>query len=68
MKVRYNGCTDAQSKWGRSTDPRPHLKKGNEYEVDRVEPHTWHTVYYLIGFPKPFNSVCFTEIEDKDNG
>ena len=64
MKVRYNDCTDTQANWGRGVDPRPILQEGQEYEVDRTETHTWHTLYFLKGFAKPFNSVCFTEIEN----
>lgn len=61
MKVRYDGCTDVQANFGGSTDPRNFLKEGGVYELERREVHSWHTLYYLQGFSKPFNSVCFSE-------
>lgn len=62
-KVKFIGATDMQATWGRSRDPRPHLEEGSSYEIERIELHTWHTVYHLVGFAEqgPFNSVCFEE-------
>lgn len=64
MKVRFDSCSDAQANFGKSEDPRPHLKQGQEYEVDRVETHNWYTLYYLTSFSIPFNSVCFIVTEE----
>jgi len=65
IKVKYLGCTEKQARFGRSHDPRPHLTEGFEYVLERKEVHSWHTLYFLVGFADtPFNSVCFTEIEN----
>ncbi|MHA1471173.1 MAG: hypothetical protein ACTSSP_11520 [Candidatus Asgardarchaeia archaeon] len=63
MKVKFDGCEDEQANWGQGSDPRKCLTIGETYEVDDIEPHTWHTLYYLTGFDEPFNSVSFTEVE-----
>jgi hypothetical protein len=64
MKVKFNGCSgcsDAQVKWGVGQDPRPLLTIGKEYEVEKEEVHSWHTLYYLVGIdaPRGFNSAYF---------
>ncbi len=61
-KVKFNGCSDTQANWGRGADPRLHLKKEQEYELDRTEVHSWHTLYYLKGITEGFNSVCFSDV------
>jgi hypothetical protein len=46
------------------SDPRDHLEIGYIYEVGKKEVHSWHTLYYLVGFlPYAFNSVCFEEMK-----
>lgn len=59
MKVKYVGCIDAQAKWGQSEDPRGVLIDGNIYDVDKVEVHTWHTLYHIAGHK--YNSTCFEQ-------
>ena len=40
----------------------PLLKVGEEYEVDEIETHSWHTEIFLSEFENiPFNSICFEE-------
>lgn len=64
MKVRFDGCVDSQVRWGGGSDPREYFTIGEVYEVDDIETHSWHTLYYLAGFDKSFNAVCFTEIKE----
>jgi hypothetical protein len=60
MKVRFIGSTESQVKWGSNDDPNEFLTIGEVYEVEKVEPHSWHTKYRLKEFPnKKFNSVSF---------
>lgn len=60
MKVKYTGSTDDQVNWGHGDDPRPLLIEGHEYELQREEVHSWHTLYHLVSFPgHRFNSCCF---------
>lgn len=52
--------TDEQIHWGSCGDPRDKLIAGNEYEIDKVEVHSWHTKVFLKDFPGVgFNSVWF---------
>lgn len=63
-KVKFVECSDGQATFGRSVDPRPHLEIGQIYELMQKEVHPWHTLYYLKGHEtKPFNSVCFVDVE-----
>lgn len=65
VKVRYNGCTEAQANWGHGVDPRPLLTEGLVYTLIREpEVHSWHTLYWLKGYVGPFNSVCFEEVNN----
>lgn len=59
MKVKYIGASDVQVQWGNCDDPRDVLIKGEVYEVEKEEVHTWHTKLYLAGIEGRFNSVCF---------
>ena len=64
MKVVFIGSTEGQVRWGSNDDPSDLLTIGKIYEVQKVEPHSWHTKYYLKEFPnKKFNSVSFEIIE-----
>ncbi|SMC63801.1 hypothetical protein [Sporomusa malonica] len=67
-KVKYTGASDEQVRWGGNDDPRGLLTEGETYEIELIEPHTWHTKYYLKEFPgKKFNSVSFMPKEDGNN-
>lgn len=63
MKVKFYGCSDAQANWGSGSDPRKYLTQGQEYEVEKEEVHSWHTLLFLKGIEgsKGFNSACFQE-------
>lgn len=62
-KARFIGCNETQIKWGSNDDPNGLLEVGGEYEIERVDVHTWHTKIYLVDFPdKGFNSVCFEPV------
>jgi hypothetical protein len=66
MKARYIGATLEQVNFGNCADPRGVLTERKVYEVARVEPHSWHTKFFLVGFPDlGFNSVCFKEIKQR---
>ena len=64
MKVKYIGADDDQVRWGSNDDPRGVLIEGQIYEVEKVEPHTWHTKYHING--KKYNSVCFEDVRTKE--
>lgn len=62
-KVRFVGCSTEQVRWGSNDSPDGILKVGEEYEVEKEEVRSWHTKYFLKGFPgKKFNSICFEEV------
>lgn len=64
-KVKYIGTSNEQVKWGSNDDPRGLLTEGETYIVEAVEPHSWHTKYYLKEFPgKKFNSVSFEKVSE----
>lgn len=64
--VIFIGASDEQVAWGGNDDPRKHLVSGESYTIDRIETHNWHTKIYLKEFPgKKFNSVCFSENENR---
>ncbi len=58
--VVYTGASDTQVNWGGNDDPRPILEEDQEYLIDYVEVHSWHTKVKLIGIQGLFNSVSFT--------
>lgn len=58
--LKYIGASDVQVNWGNCQDQRDVLKKGEIYEVENEEVHSYHTKVHLRGFPgRGFNSVCF---------
>ena len=63
-KVIYTGnVSKGQINWGGNTDPRGILIPGEEYVLDRIEEHSWHTRVYLQGIEDAyFNSVWFEEV------
>ena len=61
-KVRYDGCSEAQQKWGNYND-HSKLVIGGIYTVSKIEAHSWHTNVHLKGIDGRFNSVCFTVFE-----
>jgi hypothetical protein len=60
--VKFLGCSKAQIQWGYNDDPNGILVVGDEYIVEKVEVHTWHTKLYLKGIKGKFNSSCFEEV------
>jgi len=62
-KVKFIGSSVAQVNWGANDDPYVcGLVEGEEYTLESVEVHKWHTKYYLVEFPgKKFNSAAFKE-------
>lgn len=61
-KVKFFGCSKEQRQWGNNDDPEGKLIIGNEYIVEDIEVHTWHTKIMLQGVEGQFNSVCFKEV------
>lgn len=59
-KVRC--ISDYDNNWGDCEPIKGNLEVGKIYEIQGVEPHSWHTKLYLFGFSKPFNSVHFEEV------
>lgn len=58
MLACYKGqATDEQVRWGSNDDPRGILEIGRVYEIERVEPHSYHTKYWIAG--RKYNSVHF---------
>jgi hypothetical protein len=62
MKVKFTGCSDAQVNWGRGEDPRQRLEYDKIYDVEKIEEHSWHTLYYINGVP--YNSSTLQVIDD----
>ena len=58
--------SDYENSWGGCEPIKGNLEVGKVYEVEDIEVHTWHTKIYLKGFPKPFNSVHFENIESEE--
>lgn len=61
-KVIFTEADDDQVNWGSNNDPRKILKLGEQYEVEKVEVHSWHTKVWLVGIEGKFNSVHFKTI------
>ena len=61
--VKFLGCSKEQIAWGNNDDPNPHLFVGDEYYVEHVEHHSYHTKIELRGVKGKFNSVCFELVE-----
>ena len=61
--VVFVGCIPEQVSWGNYTGEVGELVEGQEYTVERVEVHSWHTAYFLSGLAGSFNSVCFDDRE-----
>lgn len=70
-RVKHLGddqVSDAQVNWGSNADHRGLLKKGEIYDVYDIKVHSYHTEVYLAKYPnKPFNSVCFEDVETEDD-
>jgi hypothetical protein len=64
VKVRFTGCSEEQKKWGDHSETDGVLDVGQEYEVEWVEEHSWHTKYFLKGIKGHFNSVCFETVKE----
>ena len=66
MKYIYVEAPNQQQiDWGSNDDPRDLLIVGQEYEVEYVDEHSWHTKICLKDFPDlEFNSVSFEEVDD----
>ena len=67
-KAKYIGADDYQVRWGNHDDPRGVLVEGQEYEIEYIDVHDWHTKVKLVGINGNFNSVCFEMIDDDDDG
>ncbi len=57
--------SDYENNWEGCEPIKGNLEVGKVYEVEDIEVHTCHTKIYLKGFPKPFNSVHFENIESE---
>lgn len=64
--VRFNGASKEQIQWGGNDDPNIVLNKGDKYEVEDIEVHSWHTKIRLAGIKGRFNDASFTYITLKD--
>jgi len=68
--VRYNSSTKEQNQWGGNDNPDLFLIRGKEYTVANVEVHSYHTKIWVRDLYSkgiimgPFNSVCFSLIEE----
>lgn len=62
--VRFVGASDTQVNWGGCDDPRPLMEEGDEFILEDVEVHSWHTKVRLKGVEGSFNSVCFEYVSD----
>ena len=60
--VIYDGASESQIRFGGNDDPRDILTVGDEYELEDVEVHSYHTKIKLKGFDGWFNDVSFTYI------
>lgn len=50
-KVTFIGATREQVTWGSRKDPNEHLRVGEVYELVDKNVYSWHTDYFLKGFP-----------------
>ena len=57
--VIFIGATDSQVAWGGNDDPRKVLTEGEEYTIESVDVHSWHTKITLVGIKGRFNNVSF---------
>lgn len=63
-RVRCISVDEVQSRWGNCDNAHEHLTVGNEYTVEKVDVHSWHTKVFLKEIPgKAFNSVQFTIVD-----
>ena len=62
--VVFRGQSDAQRRWGGNDDANI-LNKGQEYVVEGVAFHSWHTKIRLEHVEGRFNSVCFGLVGSK---
>ena len=58
--VTFCGCTEEQINWGNNDRPDD-LTIGKNYQIEGIEPHTWHTKLKLADIDGKFNSVCFSQ-------
>ena len=63
FKDQFVESSPDQVNWGSNDDPDLVLTRGNIYEVENVEVHSWHTKLYLKGIKGKFNSVSFKRVE-----
>lgn len=59
--IKFTEATNDQIRWGNNDDPRKLLIMGDNYEIEKVEIHSWHAKIYLKGIKGKFNSVHFTK-------
>lgn len=62
--VRYVGTNDDQVDWASLDDPRGLLEVGEDYTVESVEVHSYHTHVRIVGIPGEFSSVCFRAVAE----
>ncbi len=58
-KVIFNGQDEHQRRWGGNDDANLFLTVGQEYVIESVAAHSWHTKLRLRYIDGRFNSVCF---------
>lgn len=63
-RVRYVGASDTQVNWGGCDDPRLLMEDGDEFILEDVEVHSYHTKVRLEGVEGQFNSVCFEIVHE----
>ena len=61
-RVKYIGCDTDQISWGGNDDPREILFIGEQYYIENVEIHSYHTKLTLANIRGKFNSVCFEKV------
>ena len=61
--VTFYGCSQTQHNWGNHTGDLDDLIKDNQYVIERVELHSWHTKVFLENIKGSFNSICFKDPE-----
>lgn len=82
-KVKFkNKASGAQINWGGCDNPNDLLKIDQEYEVEEIDVHSYHTKLKLVGIEGWFNDVTFSyniepnkqaiyeakRLEDNENG
>jgi hypothetical protein len=65
--VKYNSSKQTAWNYGQGNNPEGRLLDGQEYEVERVEVHSWHTLYHLKGDIGKYNSVMFDGVLKGDH-